>query len=318
MGARGLARGLGPAAARQVRRPRRRHRDGLAVEQAAAAALRAGRGRRPGAARLPARLVGAAVRRAAGLDRGRGRARADRPARPPGSPATATASRSPRARRTRSAPATTRARSPPAGTERYDRVVATVPGDVFAQLLDPGLAAEVGEEYLGARARDRVLRRARAPARARPPASRPSTGPTWPTPSCPFVGLIEHANFLDPARYGGRRFFYVANYLPHGHELLALEAGEVLARYEPGPAQGQPGVLARLGQARRGASPSPPRSRSSRPATPAGSRRCARRPPGSCSPTRPRSIPRTAAPTTPCASVATRRSRSQPSGVRPR
>ena len=66
----GVARGLGPAAARQVRRARRRHRDGLAVEQAAAAALRAGRGRRPGAARLPARLVGAAVRRAAGLDRG--------------------------------------------------------------------------------------------------------------------------------------------------------------------------------------------------------------------------------------------------------
>ena len=34
-GPRGVARGLGAAAARQVRRPRRRHRDGLAVEQAA-------------------------------------------------------------------------------------------------------------------------------------------------------------------------------------------------------------------------------------------------------------------------------------------
>ena len=40
MGAPGLGRGLGAAAAREVRRARRRDRDGLAVEQAAAAALR--------------------------------------------------------------------------------------------------------------------------------------------------------------------------------------------------------------------------------------------------------------------------------------
>ena len=36
----------------------------------------------------------------------------------------------------------------------------------------------------------------------------------------PFVGLIEHTNFVEPERYDGRRFLYVANYLPHGHELL--------------------------------------------------------------------------------------------------
>jgi protoporphyrinogen oxidase len=50
----------------------------------------------------------------------------------------------------------------------------------------------------------------------------------------PFVGVIEHTNFIEPARYGGRRFLYVANYLPHGHELLGLEADALLARYEPG------------------------------------------------------------------------------------
>ena len=65
----GVGGGLGAAAARQVRRARRRHRDGLAVEQAAAAPLGQGRGRAPGAARLPARLVGAAVRGARALDR---------------------------------------------------------------------------------------------------------------------------------------------------------------------------------------------------------------------------------------------------------
>ena len=70
MGARGLREGLGPAAARQVRRPRRRHLDGVAVGQAHDAPQAAGQGVAPGAARLPAPLVGAAVRRAARLDRG--------------------------------------------------------------------------------------------------------------------------------------------------------------------------------------------------------------------------------------------------------
>ena len=50
----------------------------------------------------------------------------------------------------------------------------------------------------------------------------------------PFVGLIEHTNFIDPARYDGRRFLYVANYLEHGHELLGLDADALLERYLPG------------------------------------------------------------------------------------
>src|SRR3712207_8635097 len=52
--------------------------------------------------------------------------------------------------------------------------------------------------------------------------------------SLPFVGLIEHTNFVEPERYGGRRFLYVANYLPAGHELLSLDAEALLARYEAG------------------------------------------------------------------------------------
>ncbi len=76
----GVARGVGPDAARQVRRPRRRDRHGLALEQAAAAA-RGGRAR--GEARLSDRLVAAAARGAARPDRGARRAGADRP---PGGP----------------------------------------------------------------------------------------------------------------------------------------------------------------------------------------------------------------------------------------
>jgi protoporphyrinogen oxidase len=50
----------------------------------------------------------------------------------------------------------------------------------------------------------------------------------------PFIGLIEHTNFISPERYGGRRFLYVANYLDEDHELLGMGADELLARYESG------------------------------------------------------------------------------------
>ena len=56
--------GLGPAAARQVRRPRRRHLDGVAVGQAHDAPQARGQGGAPGAARLPGPQLGAAVPRA--------------------------------------------------------------------------------------------------------------------------------------------------------------------------------------------------------------------------------------------------------------
>jgi protoporphyrinogen oxidase len=53
-------------------------------------------------------------------------------------------------------------------------------------------------------------------------------------PDLPFLGVIEHTNFVDPARYDGRRFVYVTNYLPQDHELLGLSKDEVIDRYIPG------------------------------------------------------------------------------------
>jgi protoporphyrinogen oxidase len=53
-------------------------------------------------------------------------------------------------------------------------------------------------------------------------------------PSLPFVGLIEHTNMIPSSRYGGRQFFYVANYVEPGSELLDLDADGLLARYLPG------------------------------------------------------------------------------------
>jgi protoporphyrinogen oxidase len=108
-----------------------------------------------------------------------------------------------------------------AGSERYERVLATVPNDIFAQLTGQ---PEPPIEYFAALCLLLEL-------------DRPFSGFYWTNVAdrdLPFVGLIEHTNFIEPERYGGRRFLYVANYLAHGHELLGLDAEALLDRYLPG------------------------------------------------------------------------------------
>jgi protoporphyrinogen oxidase len=117
--------------------------------------------------------------------------------------------------------------------EHYDRVLATVPNDVFERLLDEPLAAEVGKEYLG-RARGIEYFAALCLLLELDRRLSPYYWTNVADRALPFVGLIEHTNFVEPERYGGRRFLYVANYLPHGHELLELDADALLARYEAG------------------------------------------------------------------------------------
>ena len=114
--------------------------------------------------------------------------------------------------------------------EHYDAVLATVPSDVFEQLAAPGLVPEAylaklrGIEYFTALCLLIELDRRFSPY-------------YWTNigdDALPFVGLIEHTNLIDPARYDGRRFLYVANYLPRGHELLSLDAEGLLEAYTPG------------------------------------------------------------------------------------
>lgn len=117
--------------------------------------------------------------------------------------------------------------------ERYDAVVATVPGDVFKGLLDDELRDQIGAPYL-----ERLDSIAYHTALCLILELDRQFSPFYWTniadPELPFVGLIEHTNFVEPERYGGRRFLYVANYLEPGHELLALDDEALLERYLPG------------------------------------------------------------------------------------
>lgn len=117
--------------------------------------------------------------------------------------------------------------------ERYDAVIATVPSDIFEELLDPELAQAVGEDYLG-KLRGTTYQSALCLLLELDRRLGRFYWTNVADPELPFIGLIEHTNFIEPQRYGGRRFLYVANYLDAGDPLLELSADELIEHYEPG------------------------------------------------------------------------------------
>ena len=117
--------------------------------------------------------------------------------------------------------------------ERYDGVIATVPNDIFSQLLDAELAQAIGPDYLG-RLESIEYHTALCLLLELDRQFTPFYWTNIADDELPFVGLIEHTNFVEPERYGGRRFLYVANYVERGDPILELEPDELLDLYEPG------------------------------------------------------------------------------------
>ena len=50
----------------------------------------------------------------------------------------------------------------------------------------------------------------------------------------PFGGLIEHTNYIDRSRYGGRHLLYISNYLFPDHPLYGADRRAVMDTYMPG------------------------------------------------------------------------------------
>jgi protoporphyrinogen oxidase len=117
--------------------------------------------------------------------------------------------------------------------ERYDAVLATVPNDIFALLLDPATRDALSPSYmerLGSIEYHTALCMLLELDRRFSPFYWTNVA----DPGMGFVGLIEQTNFIPPEHYGGRRFLYVANYVAREDPLLDDGADELLARYEPG------------------------------------------------------------------------------------
>ncbi|MFL5865562.1 MAG: NAD(P)/FAD-dependent oxidoreductase [Thermoleophilaceae bacterium] len=115
----------------------------------------------------------------------------------------------------------------------YDGVVATVPNDVFEQLLDTRLAGAIGDTYLG-RLRSIEYHAALCLLLELDRRFTPFYWTNVADRDLPFVGLIEQTNFIGPEHYGGRRFLYVANYVASDDPLLELSMDELIQLYEPG------------------------------------------------------------------------------------
>ena len=65
---------------------------------------------------------------------------------------------------------------------------------------------------------------------------RPLTDGYWMNvhdPGYPFMALVEHTNYMDPADYGGRRLVYLGNYRPMDDPLLRTPTREVLDQFAP-------------------------------------------------------------------------------------
>jgi protoporphyrinogen oxidase len=119
------------------------------------------------------------------------------------------------------------------GEARYDAVLATVPNDVFTQLLDPALASRMAGGYLERLAEIEYQTALCLLLEL----DRRFSAYYWTNVAdreIPFVGLIEQTNLIDPARYGRRRFMYVANYVAADDPILELDAQALLDRYEDG------------------------------------------------------------------------------------
>ncbi len=121
----------------------------------------------------------------------------------------------------------------PAGPpQRYDAVIATVPNDIFERLLDDDLLSALGSEYLD-RLRAVEYHAALCMLLEIDRRFSPFYWINVVDHDVPFVGLVEQTNLVEPARYGGRRFLYVANYVARDDPLLDLEPPDLLGVYEP-------------------------------------------------------------------------------------
>lgn len=49
----------------------------------------------------------------------------------------------------------------------------------------------------------------------------------------PFVGVVQHTNFVDAKHYGGQNLMWLVNYLPLDHPFLKMEKEEIFKKFKP-------------------------------------------------------------------------------------
>lgn len=110
----------------------------------------------------------------------------------------------------------------PAGTERFDAVLVTTPLPLFLSMVP-----QLPEDYRKNCASIPFLGNVCLVLRLR----RSLSSTYWlnvADPEFPFVGIIEHTNFDDPAHYGGEHIAYLSKYLPTTDPLFTMDDDELV------------------------------------------------------------------------------------------
>ena len=110
---------------------------------------------------------------------------------------------------------------------KVDLVLATVPSHIFQKLAPPLPSDYVAKldalEYEAAVVAILEL-------------DRPLSEVYWlniADDDLPFTGVIEHTNFIDPEKYGGKRYVYLSKYMEPDHPYFTMSSEEIIEAYLP-------------------------------------------------------------------------------------
>jgi protoporphyrinogen oxidase len=110
----------------------------------------------------------------------------------------------------------------------FDVVIATVPGYTFLEIAPPSLDDAYAGQLRSVPYQAAVVLLM---------ASKQSLSRIYwmniADRTMPYVGVIEHTNYVPPSEYQGRHLIYVSNYLEQDNPIYSMKADELFDLYEP-------------------------------------------------------------------------------------
>ncbi|HVL23125.1 MAG TPA: NAD(P)/FAD-dependent oxidoreductase [Thermomicrobiales bacterium] len=109
----------------------------------------------------------------------------------------------------------------------FDKILATTPSNIFQRLV-PDLPAAYSAKLNALEYEAAVV--------ALLELEHPLSEVYWlniADSDLPFTAVIEHTNFVDPAKYGGKRLVYLSKYIEPDHPYFTMSEDEIIEAYIP-------------------------------------------------------------------------------------
>jgi protoporphyrinogen oxidase len=112
--------------------------------------------------------------------------------------------------------------------QAFDRLIVTGSPQLLARL-----APQLPSDYLGRLAGLRSMGAVVMTLALTRPLTESIYWLNLPKPEFPFLALVEHTNFIEPAHYGGDRLIYCGDYVEPDHEYFQLSKEQLVERFLP-------------------------------------------------------------------------------------